>query len=133
MVKKDTYSVPISVIWYERFLECSRTYRTDDFVDSVWRFYYSLVNIGKNELAIRDIVQKYYDTVWKPTFMARVNYECEQEFIGASNNSTRDLIYYQNEKDMIVQLFQFITQTIQDSGKGWPTKEELQSYMLTQE
>lgn len=116
---KDKSFIAISAIWYERFLECSRTYGTEYFVGSVWKFYHSLLNIGDDELAIKDVVRKYHNEVWKPKLQEVSNLECEQNNISINDSGSRDVIYQQNEKEMIVDLFEYIIQTIQDSGVGF--------------
>jgi len=112
----------IAAIWFERFLECSRTFGTREFSNSVWRFYHSLLNLGEGKLAIRNLVGKYYTEVWYPQLMEVVEADCERSNVSVDQDfdmSNRKLIYDGNEQIQIVHLFEFITQTIQDSGRGW--------------
>jgi len=123
-------NIAISAIWYERFLECSRTIRTDEFVDSVWRFYYCLLNLGEEKLAILDIVTNYMDTEWYPIVNKKYLKDLENH-IGVAGIEPR--LYRMAEQSNIIDLFKFIIQTIQDSGVGWPTSEEMQSFQIKQE
>jgi len=125
--------VAVSAIWFERFLECSRVQGTELFPKSVWRFYHSLLNLGENELAIKDIIKDYYNSTWKPKLELAAEMECKRERISINNTSSRSVIYQENEAELIIELFEFITQTIQDSGVGWPTKEEMQTFTYSLE
>ena len=129
---KNRY-LAISAIWFERFLECSRTYGTEEFPDSVWRFYHSLLNLDEKELAIKDKVRKFYVDDWKPRLDARVRESLMEEQIKNNDLSIVNLFYKLNEKQMVVELFEFIIQAIQDSGVGWPTTEEIEHFNISQE
>jgi len=136
MIDKKKTSIAIAAIWFERFLECSRTHGTTDFPTSVWRFYHSLLNIGEDKLAIKDIVQKYHDDIWKPGLNEIYKADCKRSHIGLDSRhhvGSRRIIYDMNEQNKIVELFEFIIQTIQDSGIGWPTKEEMAQFHISQE
>ena len=107
--------IAISAIWYERFLECSRTYGTGEYPSSVWRFYHSLLNLGDDKLAIKDIIQNYVENNWEPTtkyLLAKL-----------SRYTTDSDVVNHNKKQIELQhihlVFDMIVQTIQDSGIGW--------------
>jgi hypothetical protein len=133
MKTKNTSFVAISAIWYERYLECSRTLRTSVFVDSVWRFYHSLLNIGSGDLAIKDKVSEYYKDIWQPKLLDKYNEEVRVNNISSSDVSSKNIIYSEIEKDMAVELFTKIIQIIQDSGIGFQIRDEAYSYLLSQE
>ena len=125
-------NVAVAAIWYERFLECSRTYGMPYFTSSVWRFYHSLLNIGEKEKAIKDIVKKYIEDTWYPAFSQR--YDNEIVKLHASKNpNIQKKIRQLVTDEKIIDLFEFMIQTIQDSGVGWPTIDEMQSYTINQE
>jgi len=128
-MKKEHSYVAISAIWYERFLECSRTYGTVEFVKSVWRFYHSLLNLNNEDLAIFSKVKTYIDEVWTPTLNTMVFEASESLNDTSSIEHEREMIEAQTVSDV----FHFIIQTIQDSGIGWFTSEEMQSYQISQE
>jgi len=130
-MKKDRGFIAISAIWYERYLECSRTYRTNVFPDSVWRFYHSLLNLSKDdeELKIRDIVTEYLNTKWRPKINSIIENNTKDTSDLDTINSESKII----ESQYIHELFYFIIQTIQDSGVGWPTHQELDQYFVGQE
>lgn len=116
-MKKNFNAIAISAIWYERFLECSRTQGTSEYPASVWRFYHSLLNLGNDKIAIKDKVDKYLVDEWKP----EVNYYVEK-----NTTHTTDVDVIEGERKLmeasfIHKLFNFIAQTIQDSGIGWST------------
>jgi hypothetical protein len=129
---KNRY-LAISAIWFERYLECSRTLGTEEFPNSVWRFYHSLLNLDEKELAIKNKVRNYYLNEWKPRLDKNVKENLLEEQIKNNDLTIVNLFYKLNEKQMIVELFEFIIQTIQDSGVGWPTTEEIQQFTITQE
>ena len=131
MRDKKNLFIAVSAIWYERFLECSRTQGTDEFSSSVWRFYHSLLNLGENDLAIKNIVVKYTDNIWRPKLEQRFGEEVEK--ITSSTRGVKHFIRGFVEKELIVQLFEFMIQTIQDSGIGWPTQDEMQGFHIKQE
>jgi len=129
-------SLAVASIWYERYLECSRTYGTDEFPNSVWRFYRSLLNLGKEKLAIKDIVQNYVTNTWYPEIYELIKADCKRDRVDLdmkSHRGRRELIKKQNEKREICKIFEFIIQTIQDSGKGWPSQEELTNFRISQQ
>lgn len=133
--KKKSF-VAVSAIWFERYLECSRTHGTTDFPSSVWRFYHSLLNIGEGKLAIKDIVRKYHDEVWKPRLNKIYKADCSRSHVGLETRhhvGSRRIIYALNEQSKIVELFEFITQAIQDSGVGWPSETEMQTFIYSKE
>jgi len=128
-MKKDRGFVAISAIWYERFLECSRTCKTFEFPSSVWRFYHSLLNLDDGELAIKDKVDTYLEKVWRPRINKIVRYNTRDtndlDTIGTERRFT--------EENYIHELFYFIIQTIQDSGIGWETYGDMQGFQLKQD
>lgn len=133
---KDKSNIAISIIWYERYLECTRTYGTEEFPLSVMRLYHSLLNLGKNKLAIRDICENYYKNEYKNTLNEAIKQECynqEIEFDDPNKDSQIRQIKAMVIGEHSVYLFKFITQTIQDSGVGWHTEDELTKYSLMQE
>ena len=116
--------IAVSAIWFERFLECSRSQGSSFFSKSVWRFYHSLLNLGEDKLAIKNLVKDYIDTVWYPELMIVVSDDCSRSNVSTDMDydmSNRKLIYDLNEQIHVVKLFEFIIQTIQDSGIGWQT------------
>jgi len=128
-MKREHSYVAISAIWYERFLECSRTFGTDEFVKSVWRFYHSLLNLDADDLAIYTKVTSYLNEVWNPNFA---------EVVKENTRFLNDISSIEHERDMIEaqlisELYHFIIQTIQDSGIGWTTREEMQKFNISQE
>lgn len=130
---KDNRNLAIMMIWYERFLECSRTQGTSEFPKSVWRFYHSLLNINNDDLAIKSKVISYVDNEWKPEIKKRVRKTMIQ-YTGAQNDSSiSDMEYGFKEAQYIYLVFDFIIQVIQDSGLGWPTKDDIQNFQITQE
>ena len=119
----------ISAIWYERFLECSRTCGTSEFPSSVMRFYHSLLNLNDDDLAILDIVTEWKKKTWEPKIKEMVDQVRRQ----TNDIDTIDFERKQIIKDHIHELFTFIIQTIQDSGIGWHTSDSMQSFNITQE
>lgn len=116
-MKKDKSNVAVNVIWFERFVECSRSQGTPNFVDSVWRFYWSLIDLGKNELAIKSKVDTYINNEWRPELFKK--YEKELSNQQSDTDAIKRFIYSSVEQDRIPYLFNFIIQTIQDSDLGW--------------
>jgi len=117
------------MIWYERFLECSRTQGTSEFSKSVWRFYSSLLNLDDKELAIKSKVDDYVDNIWKPEIKKVVR----NHIHGSTNSGIINAEWKIVEKQNIHLVFDFIIQTIQDSGLGWPTKDDIQRFQISQE
>ena len=128
-MKKDRGFVAISAIWYERYLECSRTCMTSDFPDSVWRFYHSLLNLDDEDLAIKTKVDNYVKDVWQP----RINSVVKNNTQYTTDSDTIRLERRIIEAQYIHEVFDFIIQTIQDSGVGWMINEEMQQYMINQQ
>jgi len=119
----------ISAIWYERFLECSRTQGTQEFPQSVWRFYHSLLDLDTEELAIKTKVKEYKENIWEPKIKELVEYATRF----TNDIDVYDFEYRQITAQHIHELFSFIIQTIQDTGIGWHTTDEVQSFSITQE
>jgi len=127
-MKNDNRFVNISAIWYERFLECSRTYGTSEFKNSVWRFYHSLLNLS-DELRIYDDVTEYIEEVWTPAL---------QDIIKKNTSSFADDSSIEYEIELIEQIhivdvFHFIIQTIQNSNIGWSTQNDVIQYNIRQD
>jgi len=118
-MKKDSGFIAVSAIWYERFLECSRTCMTSEFVNSVWRFYHSLINLDSenDKLAIKDMVRNYVENVWRP----KINKIIEDNTHYTNDSDVIRLESRLVESQYIHEVFDFIIQTIQDSGIGWQT------------
>ena len=129
-LKKEAH-VAVAAVWFERFLECSRTQGTSEFPSSVWRFYHSLVDLGKDELAIKTTLEKYLEDEWNPEYDAMYNEMMDNET--SDTRGVKEDVKNRVEKVLILRLFNKIAQTIQNSGVGWPTKDEMQSYHLKQE
>jgi hypothetical protein len=120
--------VAISAIWYERYLECSRTCMTNEFPNSVWRFYHSLLNLDDDEMAIKKIVTEYINKTWQP----KINKIVYDNTINTTDESSIDVEHRLVESQYINELFGFIIQTIQDSGVGWPTQQDIDQYFINQ-
>ena len=128
-MRKDRNNIVISAIWYERFLECSRTFGTGEFPSSVMRFYNSLLDIDDDELAIFSKVKEYKETVFD-VLIERIVLE--------NTFNTNDVNTIETERmsavrDNIHLLFRMIIQTIQDSGIGWSTGMDIKTYSISQE
>ena len=126
---QDKQYLAISAIWYERFLECSRTYGTIEFPQSVWRFYYSLLDLDKEELAIKKKVTKYVEEIWEPSIIKKTR---------EANPHNNDPGIYDFDKQQIIaqhihEIFSYIIQTIQDTGIGWHTTDNIESFNIKQE
>ena len=119
----------ISAIWYERFLECSRTQGTQEFPQSVWRFYHSLLNLDVDELEIKKKVEEYVENTWEPNIKEQVDYSTRY----TNDIDVYDFEYRQITAQHIHELFSFIIQTIQDTGIGWHTTDNMQNFNITQE
>lgn len=130
-MRKDHSFLAVSAIWYERFLECSRTCMTSEFVNSVWRFYRSLLNLdSENEqFAIKDKVREYVDEVWHPN----IKHIVENNTYHTNDGDVIRLEEKLVESQYIHQVFDFIIQTIQDSGIGWNVNSDAYNYLLSQE
>lgn len=116
-MRKEHSFLAVSAIWYERFLECSRTCMTSEFTNSVWRFYRSLLNLdSENErFAIKDKVRDYVEEVWQPN----VNRIVERNTRYTNDEDVIRLESQLVEAQHIYEVFEFIIQAIQDSGIGW--------------
>ena len=119
-MKTDKSNIAISAIWYERFLECSRTYGTTEFINSVWRFYHSLLDIDNETKNIYTQVKNYLENNWRPKITKIAQTRIEPYADQSSIEHEIELI----EREYIVEIFHFIIQTIQDSGIGWYNPEE---------
>lgn len=107
----------ISAIWYERYLEGTRTYKTSEFPDSVDRFCISLVDLDcdNEELAIDSKVNKFIKEDWEPRIYEMVNRITRHTSDPGVIDFERQQIIAQHKDEV----FKFIIQTIQDSGIGW--------------
>ena len=128
-MKTDRNNIVISAIWYERFLECSRTFGTVEFPRSVMRFYNSLLDIDNGDLAIYSKVKTYKEDVFDPLI---------ENIVLEATFNTNDLNVIETERciavrDNIDRLFRVIIQTIQDSGIGWATGYDVKSYNINQD
>jgi len=121
--------VAISAIWYERFLECSRTYGTGEFNSSVWRFYHSLLNLDDEELNIKSKVKAFIEEEWRPMVREIVRNNTYMTSDPGVIDTERNIA----ESQYIDQVFDFIIQTIQDSGIGWATQDNIQNFTIKQE
>lgn len=70
---------------------------------------------------------------WRPRLHSETVIKLQKDHISPTDITNIDLYSKETEEDLIVELFEFIIQTIQDSGVGWPTREEITQYMITQE
>jgi hypothetical protein len=116
-MKKDKSNVAVNVIWFERFVECSRSQGTPNFVDSVWRFYWSLIDLGEGDFAIKKKVDEYLNDIWFPRVnkLIKTNLENATSESDAIKKDIKDSV----NLDQIGYLFNFIIQTIQNSDLGW--------------
>jgi len=127
-MKQNNNYLAVSAIWYERFLECSRTHGTNQFPSSVQRFYVSLLDLDKEDLAIKTKVKNYKENTWQERVNYIVQKNTELTTDPGTIESERELV----EAGMSDELFEFIIQTIQDSGIGWPTQEDMKQYTISQ-
>ena len=128
-MRTDKSNIVVSAIWYERFLECSRTYGTVEYPRSVWRFYHSLVNLNHDDLKIKIMVKDYVVNVWQPKIF---------NIVRARTYTTNDPDVLHSEQKLVEaenidEVFDFIIQSIQDSGIGWHTSDNIQGFHISQE
>jgi len=128
-MKKNNNFIAVSVIWFKRFDECSNTLGTSFFPLSVWKFYHSLLDLDDKNYKIKTIVKDYFENVWQPKVLMIVDRNTRNTTDAGTIQSEQELV----ESQYIVELFEFIIQTIQDSGIGWPTGEDVNTFMLSQE
>lgn len=130
-MRKEHSFLAVSAIWYERFLECSRTCMTSEFVNSVWRFYRSLINLDSDneQFAIKNKIRDYVENVWQPNINRVVEENTRYTNDGDVIRLERQLV----EAQYIHEVFEFIIQTIQDSGIGWNVSSDAYNYLLSQE
>ena len=122
MVEKQ--NIAISLVWYERYIDCSRSYKTTQFYNDVERFYNSLLDIDHDKRAIRSMVTKYIDDEWSPSIRAEI-VERTAGYDESSKAAISKLVVDNKAED----LFHFIIQAIQDSGIGWPNQDQIDSYL----
>ena len=128
-MKTDKHQyVGITSIWYERYLECSRTCMTSIFYDSVMRFYKSLLDLDDDEKAIYSKVKKYYENEWIPMVRNKVRLNTRD----TTDEGILDEEYKIICSQCIDELYRFIIQTIQDSGVGWPMNPDIDQYFISQ-
>ena len=126
---QDKQHVAVYIIWFKRYDDCSsNTPGTVEFYDGVLRFKGSLTNIGSGKDAVRDIVNNFYDNEWLPSVNADLNYLTRYTNDMCTIEEDGRLILYRR----IHEVFDFIVQTIQDTGRGWPTQDDMQSFNITQ-
>jgi len=125
MRENRNQNVAISIVWYRRFCETSDCIGTEHESDAVWKFYHSLLNLGEGKLAIKDIVQEYIRNTWRPKVVSFY-----EDTIGVNRGVPElELTYSRDaENRYIKELFSFIIQTIQDSGVGFPTVNEITKF-----
>jgi len=128
-MRTERHNVAIAAIWFKRYGECSDTHGTSEYPKSVWRFYHSLHNLGEDKLAIKDIVTRYIQKEWYP----KTRYILERTTKYTTDPDVISFYRKTIEAQYIHEIFDKIAQTIQDSGIGWPTIEEMKQYMITQE
>lgn len=116
-MKEKKGNIAVNIVWFERFVECSRTQGTDAFVNSVWRFYWSLIDLGEGDYAIKTKVDEYIKNEWLPDVQNRYQIELAKE--NSETDSIKRFIYSSVESDRMPLLFRFIIQTIQNSKLGW--------------
>ena len=110
--------VAVSQIWTKAYYNCMETYGTDLFITKVWGFYHSLLDLGQDdELKIKSKVTNYIKEIWDPAFN-----EAVAESVKEETSDTQNVLEWHMSKVMrihIKALYEYIIQTIQDSGIGW--------------
>lgn len=116
-MKDKKGNIPIHFVWFERIRECSASQGTSNFVDSVWRLYWILIDLGEDNLAIQSKVEEYIKNEWKPEFKNQYDKELSNQ--QSDTDAIKRFIYSSVEQDRIPYLFRFIVQTIQNAKLGW--------------
>jgi hypothetical protein len=116
-MKKDQAFVLPTAVWFERYIECSRTYDTPEFVHSVKRFYRSLLDLDKTneDNKIMTKTNNFYFNEWKP----KVDDISRRKSSYTTDIDTIESIRKEVESEYIYELFDFIKQIIQFSEAGW--------------
>ena len=125
--------IAVACIWYERYLECSRMYGTRMFTKAVWSFYHSLLDIDHDERAIKTKVTKYLNDEWLPLVKDNASAMKLKDKVHGNDVESHKSYNRIAEDRMAVYLYEHIIQTIQDSGIGWPTNEEITTYLYPNE
>ena len=126
---QNNQHVAVYIVWFEKYRDCSNyTPGTDEFYQSVKRFLVVLTNIGPGKDAVDDIVDDYYNK-WLSSVNVELNYVTQYTNDGCTIEEEEKIIC----KRRIHEVFKFIVQTIQDTGRGWPTQEEIQNFNITQQ
>jgi len=110
----------ITMEWYERYVDCVRSYQTPYFYGEVKRYVNALINLDHGKGAVRDKALKYMEEIWIPETAELIGEISENYDPSAKEGLTKVLVNKKAE-----DLFHFVNQTIQDSGFHWPTKEQI--------
>lgn len=132
-MKNRQQYIAISVIWFKAFSDCREAQASNPglFPSIVQSFYDSLLDLGKDKMAIKSIVEKYVNEEWQPVVDKEILVKLKNAWSETENK--KDQIKRDVTNSHIKKIYTKIIQTIQDSGIGWPTDDEYQTFMITQE
>ena len=105
-------------LWFRNIQECDETYGTDLYEKSVWRLYYSIINI-KDGPQLKKLIDDYLNNEWLPYIDNKIEewkknntFECEDE-----NLEMLERQHIMSER--LPDLCYFIRQLLNDYGYGF--------------
>jgi len=105
-------------LWFRNIQECDETYGTDLYEKSVWRLYYSIINI-KDGPQLKKLIDDYLNNEWLPYIDNKIEewkknntFECEDE-----NLEMLERQHIMSER--LPDLCYFIRQLLNDHGYGF--------------
>jgi len=118
-------------LWFRNIQKCDEDYGTDLYETSVWRLYYSIINI-KDGPQLKDMIDTYIQDKWYPKIQRHMAewrkdnpFECDDEAVYTNERQ-------QTQQELLPDLCYYIRQLLNDHGYGFyrKTTEEMEEKMI---
>ena len=105
-------------LWFRNIQLCDETYGTEQYENSVWRLYYSIINI-KDGPQLRDLIDEYLKTVWFPLIDSKVKLWHDRNSFESVDSNLELLERQHIMMEQLPDLCYFIRQLLNDHGYGF--------------
>lgn len=105
-------------LWFRNIQRCDEDFGTDLYETSVWRLYYSIINI-KDGPQLKDMIDTYLYDVWYPSIEEHIRLWRRDNLFEQDDPTVEESERQQYRRERLPLLCLYIRQLLNDNGYGF--------------